>query len=344
MRRTFQAAACLFLCCVFLIPCLAACDRARKNFPQSGVAMGSVVAATVFGSNEKALRELDTLAVVRAADGRLSKNMAGSDISRINAAGGEPVAVSSQTYDAIKQTAEIYAVSDGRAAVTCGRLTELWGFDTDDFRLPTVQEIARELPLSDDGRLAFYEGNRVSAGRGQLLNLGSVGKGIACDEAVAFWKEHAEAISGGVISVGGSVAVYGRPPRGESWSVGIRDPFGGENDCFAILSLKDAFVSTSGDYEKSFTAQDGRAYHHILDLKTGYPVEGGLTSVTVVAETGLQSDALSTLCFILGKEEACKVLEFYNAEAVFVFRDKTVFATDGLKPFLSLTAEGFELL
>lgn len=76
-------------------------------------------------------------------------------------------------------------------------------------------------------------------------------------------------------------------------------------------------MSTSGDYEKYFE-KDGIRYHHILDANTGYPASSGLISVTVVCDSGLLSDALSTACFILGEEKSKALLEKYNASAIFV--------------------------
>ena len=195
--------------------------------------------------------------------------------------------------------------------------------------------------------MIFGDGKKVYIPDGAKLNLGSAGKGIALDEAVKRIDEinsQGGKITGAVISVGGSVATYGLPKKGKSWNVGIRDPYKTENDYFAVLSLTDAFISTSGDYEKKFTAEDGKTYFHILDLTTGYPVQTELTSVTIKAPTGLLSDALSTLCFILGKEESLPILEKYNADAVFVYKDKTVFATDGIKPYLKITNGDYSLV
>ena len=90
------------------------------------------------------------------------------------------------------------------------------------------------------------------------------------------------------------------------------------------------FLSTSGDYEKYFM-EDGKRYHHILDPKTGYPVWNGLDSVTVVCDSGLLADGLSSACFVLGMDDALELLEKYNAEAVFVDEDKNVYLTSGMK-------------
>ena len=89
------------------------------------------------------------------------------------------------------------------------------------------------------------------------------------------------------------------------------------------------FLSTSGDYEKYFI-EDGIRYHHILDPKTGYPVQNGLTSVTIVCDQGYLADGLSTACFVLGMDAAKSLLEKYGAEAVFVDEDKNVYVTSGL--------------
>ena len=96
-------------------------------------------------------------------------------------------------------------------------------------------------------------------------------------------------------------------------------------------------------YEKYFE-EGGKLYHHILDPKTGYPVENGLASVTVVCDQGALSDMLSTACFVLGAEESQDLLAHYHAQAVFIYQDKRVFITEGLRSRVSITAEGYTLL
>lgn len=102
-------------------------------------------------------------------------------------------------------------------------------------------------------------------------------------------------------------------------------------EAMGVLSLSGTTnVSTSGDYEKYFM-QDGKRYHHILDPSTGYPADSGLISVTIVSDSGLLSDGLSTACFVLGKEKGEKLLETYGAEGVFIDQNKKVTVTKGLK-------------
>lgn len=123
--------------------------------------------------------------------------------------------------------------------------------------------------------------NGIKIPSGTVLDLGSVGKGIACDEVRGVLEK--AKIKRAVVSVGGSILLYG---DGEKFTVGIRDPFSESSaESFARLTLPACCVSTSGSYERYFE-RGGVHYHHILDPKTGYPAESGLVSVTVVCDDG----------------------------------------------------------
>ena len=171
------------------------------------------------------------------------------------------------------------------------------------------------------------------------LDLGAVGKGIACDVAQNYLKQQKE-VSGAVIAVGGSILLYGSKADGTNWNVAVQNPRGKDGEAMGVLSLSGTTnVSTSGDYEKYFM-QNGKRYHHILDPSTGYPAESSLISVTVVSDNGLLSDGLSTACFVLGKEKGERLLETYGAEGVFIDQNKKVTVTKGLKDkFIILNEE-----
>ena len=102
------------------------------------------------------------------------------------------------------------------------------------------------------------------------------------------------------------------------------------------------FLSTSGDYEKYFI-EDGIRYHHIMDPSTGYPAQSGVTGVTVVCDSGLEADALSTACFVLGAEKGAKLLEKYGADGLFVDEDHHVYVTSGMKERFSLLQDAYEV-
>ena len=336
---------CIFLAIIFV---LSSCNSASEYIAVSSdnVAMGSVVSVTSYVFSEESGRQLNNeiFSKIQELDQLISKNDENAALYKLNSKSGEAVTVDKELYDYITRTVDVFSNSNGKLSASSGALTELWGIDTDSFRLPDDNEIQAAIPICDDSLIAFDgKAYSITLADGQKINLGAVGKGIACDKAVEWRLLSSQASGGLVISVGGSVAVSGSRKDGKAWNIGVRNPFGTQNEYFAKLSFdSDAFISTSGSYEKSFE-KDGKTYHHILDLTTGYPVETDLVSVTVKADSGFLSDALSTLCFALGEEASMPILEKYGADALFVYSDKSVSATKKLADVLEIIDREFTL-
>lgn len=322
------------------------CEAKPQPVQKNAVAMGSVVSVSLYGAEQADAERFadEALAAITALDTQyLSKTDARSALYRLNANETPEIPVQTDTvlYQALAETKSIYAHSAGKAAVTSGALTALWGFDTDAFRLPADADIQAAKAACDDASLTLADGT-VSFRKGQQLNLGSVGKGYACDAALQALTASGFSATGALVNVGGSLGLLGAPAAGQPFRVGLRDPFGAVSDYFAVLETDGGFLSTSGSYEKKFT-ENGVEYHHLLDLTTGYPAETELCAVTVLAKTGLQSDALSTLCFLLGREQALPILAQYGAEAVFVYTDRTVAATARLYDRLTIQNPAYSL-
>ena len=190
----------------------------------------------------------------------------------------------------------------------------------------------RTLELTDTA--AFLH----TAGSG--IDLGAAGKGAACDDAIAVYETYP--ISGAVVAVGGSIGLYGEKPDGSLWAIAVRDPYGETlSEQLGVIETEAVCVSTSGSYEKQFVT-DGVQYHHLLDPKTGYPAESGLVSVTVLHESGMTADMLSTACFVLGAEASGPLLAAYGADAVFVGTDRSISLYGDVA--FTLTAEGYRLV
>lgn len=328
---------------------LCSCGIREKTVAVSSetVAMGSVLSVTSYTYDEASGKQLNSeiFSKIYQLDSLISKNSEDAALYKLNLNADKVQTIDKELFKYISETVNVFSDSQGKLSASSGALTELWGIDTDNFKVPSDNEIKNALPLCNDGDLELDgENYTVKLADGQKINLGAVGKGIACDKAVEWWMLSSQASKGLVISVGGSVAVSGVRDDGKPWNVGIRNPFGSQNEYFAKLKISDniSFISTSGSYEKRFE-ENGKVYHHILDLTTGCPVETDLVSVTVKADSGFLSDALSTMCFALGEAQALPLLEKYNAEAVFVYFDKTVFATDGIIGSLEITDGEFVL-
>ena len=263
----------------------------------------------------------------------LSRTSEKSEIFAVNRAHGGTV--SEQTAAWLQTLRELEEKSDHAFAADLGALTELWGIGTENERVPDGNEIQEALAHIKKWNV---DGTNVSVDDGAILDLGAVGKGIACDEIRNELQK--TAAKKAIAAVGGSVLLYAEKPN-ESFRVGIRDPRGEINDYAAVLTVGSGCISTSGNYERVFTAPDGKRYHHIFDPVTGYPAESGLLSVTVLCESGLLSDALSTACFVLGYEKSVGLLQAYGAKAVFITEDDRVLTIGDLAGQLAITAERY---
>lgn len=281
----------------------------------------------------------------------------------------------------VEDSLELAKRSNGAFDPTIGRLTRLWNIEGDNPKVPSKQEIkntledtgytkihlekvesqntantkknvdkdikdntAKNKEISEDTSQNTNTNESVSSiyiGDKCTLDLGAVGKGIACGVVQDYLKKQKE-VSGAVIAVGGSILLYGSKADGSDWNVAVQNPRGQDGEAMGVLSLSGTTnVSTSGDYEKYFM-QDGKRYHHILDPSTGYPADSGLISVTIVSDSGLLSDGLSTACFVLGKEKGQNLLETYGAEGIFIDQNKKVTVTKGLKDKFTILNEEYK--
>lgn len=306
----------------------------KSSCEKTSVAMGTVVTVKLFGFGAK--NDLDKIEteINGLENSVLSWRKEGSDVYRINKGSGTQVSVSPDTVKIIGQCIDISDDCGGVFDITIGNVTKLWDFGGNDQRLPSDDEIKTALG-SVGYKNVSISGNAVQIKKGQSLDLGAVGKGFVCDKIKELLDKGRT--KSAVVSVGGSLLIYGN----RTFSVGIVNP---DNDkqSMGTLKLKDTCVSTSGNYEKYFE-QDGKRYHHILNATTGYPATSEFKSVTVVCESGLISDALSTVCYIAGYRKSIEILKKFDAEAVFIFNNNAVRVTDGLSGKFTVTDDSYTL-
>ncbi len=287
-------------------------DFSEKNT----VAMGTIVSQKVYGDYSAKHIEKIT-ALINGLDDEISWREEDSAVAKLN--DGHTV-VSPDVGAIVSKCRDVSKDSDGVFDITVGGIVKLWSIGEEGQRIPSEDEIKKELKDVDYSKV-YVGGNTVTLERGIEIDLGAVGKGAACDNVMLYLK--ASDIKGAVVSVGGSIVAYGEyNKKGDKWKIAVKHPRN-ENEYLGILSLSEGFVSTSGDYERYFE-QDGKRYHHIIDATTGYPSDSGLISVTVVCDSGILSDALSTACFILGYDKSLPLLEKYGASAIFVSEDMKI--------------------
>jgi thiamine biosynthesis lipoprotein len=282
------------------------------------------------------LRELDDI---------FNVNKQGSVISEINLkAGISPVKVPNEVIKVLGRALFFAELSDGAFDPTVGPLVKLWGIGTENERVPGLAEIELALSLVNwrDVELDGKNNTVFLKKEGMMLDTGGIAKGYAADEALEIIK--AAGVSGALIDFGGNIIVYGEKAAGgapgnrTAWRIGVQHPHKERGEFIGVISVEDSTLVTSGNYERFFE-RDGRRYHHILSAKTGFPVETGISSVTIVQSlapeeggASMDADALSTTLFALGYDGACSfVSRFAGAGAIFILKDGEIRLTPDME-------------
>lgn len=250
---------------------------------------------------------------------KFSRTLEGSEIYRLNHAGGKAMELSEDTIELIRLGLKYSELSQGRFDITIAPLAALWDFKNNTGTLPSEESISHAVSL------VGYQNVRVEGNTVQLLNpnaaidLGGIAKGYIADQLKAYME--AQGIRHALIDLGGNVLCVGSKPDGSAFHIGIQKPFAQTGEPVTSVKIKDKAVVTSGNYQRYFEL-DGKIYHHILDPKTGYPYENDLQSVTVVCDSSADADGLSTTLFAMGLSEGLKYVESLpSVEAVFITQD-----------------------
>jgi thiamine biosynthesis lipoprotein len=307
---------------VFSALILTACSRTEAS--RSEFVMGTVCTVTLYGQGSARVYR-DVFSRLREIEDRMSAGLPDSELSRINAAAArEPVQVHKDVFTVIERSLHYAALSGGVFDPTVGPLVSLWGIGGENPRLPPQEEIdaARALVNWRDVVLDREQGTVFLTRPGMALDLGAIAKGYAADEAAAIIA--GAGIKQAIIDLGGNILVYGVKKDKTPWRIGIQDPSGLRGSYTGFLRVRDKTVVTSGVYERYFEL-DGRRYHHILSTDTGYPADNGLLSVSIVADSSIDTDALSTAVFAMGYEKGKALLEsLEDVQGIFIFGDRGI--------------------
>jgi thiamine biosynthesis lipoprotein len=253
------------------------------------------------GGSSQIAAASESLEIVHALEAQMSVYRADSELSRLNrmAASG-PVEVEAQLFALLRECRRLSVETEGGFDPTSGPLISLWQKCRQQERIPTEDEMTQCLTRTGIAHVAFDDKSQtVKFDReGVELNLGGIGKGYALDRAGHHLQE--QGVDSWLLHGGHSSLLARGDHQGlGGWPVGIRNPLF-PNERLATVLLKDGALASSGSGVQHFR-HGGKRYGHILDPRTGHPVEGML-SVTVLAETAAEADALSTAFFVIGVE------------------------------------------
>jgi thiamine biosynthesis lipoprotein len=270
--------------------------------------MATTLEVSVYRPLSEARMAADDLQAVHAEaikiDALMSLYRPDSELVALNARSGAAVPVSAEMFEVLAAAAHYARLSDGAFDVTAQPLVDLWGFYRQDrTSTPTQAEIDALLPRVGHDRVALdARGAAVTLEPGTHLDLGGIAKGYAVDLAIGALRKRG--VTAALVNLGGNIGVLGQRPDGKPWTVGIQHPR--DNRLMGTIRFKRGAVATSGDYDRYFES-GGKRYGHILDPRTGWPVDG-IASVTVVAPNATAADALSTAAFVLGPEHGIALL------------------------------------
>ena len=241
----------------------------------------------------------------RAYEKLFSRTLERSDVSRLNEANGSMVRLDPRTAELLERGLAYCAISEGAFDITIGPVIELW-----DFNRGTVPEQAL---LAERAKHVDWRAVELTSASGfpcarlrdprASVDVGGIAKGWIADRLVELLVRFG--MQDFVVNLGGNVAVRGSRPGGGPWRVGVRDPWDSSKSK-AVILMQEGSAVTSGITERCFR-KDGVLYHHILDPKSGMPVQTDAMSATVVARDSLDAEGLSTTLLSLGVERG---LEF----------------------------------
>jgi FAD:protein FMN transferase len=243
----------------------------------------------------------------RRIERKFSRYRSDSEIGRINASQGQPVSVDEETAHLLDYAATCYDMSEGMFDITSGVLRRAWRFDGSD-RVPAEATVADLLQHVGWGRVVWGE-RTLMMPAGMEIDLGGIGKEYAVDRASSLIA--AQVPDAFIVNFGGDLYASGLRRGGHPWSIGVDDPERTGQAAIARIQLSQGGLATSGDARR-YVLYRGKRLGHILNPKTGWPIDGAPRSVTVIAPTCVEAGTLSTLAYLQGP----RAKEFLEAEAV----------------------------
>lgn len=297
---------------------------------KEGFYFDTVVNIRVYSSKDAKYLD-DCMDICQKYENLFSRTKEDSDIYNINHSDGQSVEVDPDTYFLLSKSLEFCEETNGAVDITVAPLMDAWGFtaksaiskldSSEDLNgivlntsKPSDETLNALLENVDYHNVILEDSNHVRLSNpNSQVDLGFIAKGFIADKLKEYLVENS--VEHAVISLGGNIVVIGSKPDGSDYNIGIKDP-DNTGDIIDSVKVSDKSIVTSGTYER-YIEYDGIKYHHILDTKTGYPVDNNIKSVTILSDSSMEGDALSTICLILGEEKSKLLLDKYNSKAIF---------------------------
>lgn len=318
-------------------------NNKKEPYVKEFYSLGTIMTLIVYGKKGKRAMD-EAMKKIMSIDDEMSVFKDYSEVSKINKnAGGKLLVVSTDTYFVIKKAIEYCYLFKGTFDITIRPIVGLWGIGSDHARVPSQLEIEEKLKLVNYKDVVLDEKNNAVGlkHKNQEMDLGGIAKGYAADQVKNIFLNRG--IKSAMINLGGNVFAMGKKLNGDAWKIGIQDPLSPRGEFVGIISVMNKSVVTSGNYERYFNV-GGKRLQHIIDPRTGYPSESKIISATIISDSSIDGDGLSTGVYILGLNKALSLIQSLDGiEAIFITQDKKISVTAGMKENFELCNEEFIL-
>ncbi len=300
-------------------------SRADSSVKMTGMYFDTVISVEVWGTTDESILEHCKEMCTRY-ENLFSRTIETSDVSRINAAQGAPVEVDPETAELLEKGLYYGRLSDGRFDITIAPLSELWDVKNNPGNIPDQDSIEKARSHVNYKNVILDKNTVTLTDPEAAIDLGGIAKGFIADKLKAYLTD--QGIEHALISLGGNIVAVGGRYNGQPFHIGIQKPFAETNEAITTVEINGQSVVSSGTYERYFE-KDGKIYHHLLDPATGYPYDNQLLQVTIISDSSVDGDALSTACFGLGLDKGSALIESLdNIRAIFVTDDYTLHYAD----------------
>jgi thiamine biosynthesis lipoprotein len=332
-KRVLPALAAVFLFSAASLP-------AAEPLTRSEYVLWTQCAVTLYDHTDAAALD-EVFQRLHELDSRLSVNVPGSELDAVSdAAGRAPVRVGNDVFFVIGKGLHLAEISGGLFDPTVGPLMRVWKMNSEDARIPAPSELARARGLVSWRDVVMdAKGRTIYVKRpGMRLDAGGLLKGYAADETVRILASRG--VKSAIVDLGGDIYAMGSRPDGGPWRIGIQNPDAERGTTLGVVNVAGKSVVSSGVYEHFFV-QNGKKYHHIMDTRTGFPVDNGLSQVTVISAESIDADGLGLTLFCLGPVRGLALAASLGIDAIMIGADHRMYATEGARRMLSLTDTTF---
>lgn len=293
--------------------------------------MGSTICISLYHERAEILLD-EAVQLLHVYKNRFSANDENSELMTINhLAGIESVSVHPELFELIELGKYHSLVEGSHLNITIGPLVQTWRIGFSDARLPSTEEIQQALSLTDTNLLELKpeDCSVFLTKKDMKLDLGALAKGYIADKIKDYLLS--QGVTSALINLGGNVLTIGQNAVSQrAWRIGIQNPKLLRGNHSAILAVTNQSVVTSGIYERTFTVE-GQNYHHILDRKTGYPIENQLASLTIVSDKSVDGEIWTTRLFGESPTSILSQIEQQaGIEALIITQDSQLFCSSGL--------------